>query len=173
LNELGNHFCIFRLYGNNPIIESLSQCSDILIRISSKSDADQFVNYLRIKHNCQIFYTVLSIEHNPYKQWDKIELNWYPMNDAAYGISMLHSLGYLFDDKYLMNKSLQNTMVELADKDEKCFYQLALTAFHELQKCHWLDITTIFNQQQFDQIQIEVNKNIQIYFSILSLFLFF
>lgn len=142
------------MYGNNPIIESLNRCSDILIRISSKSNADQFLNYLHDKYSCQVFYTRISIEHNSCKPWDKIEFNWYPTNESLYAISMLHSLGYLFDDKYLMNQSLQGVMVELAVTDEKRFYQLALTAFYELKKCHWLDLTTIFNQ-----IRIEVNND--------------
>ncbi len=79
------------------------------------------------------------------------------MSDGLYGMSMLHSLGYLFDDKYLMNKSLQSAMLELAENDGKRFYQLALKACDELKKCHWLDLITIFNQKQFDQIQIKVN----------------
>jgi hypothetical protein len=148
---------LFRLYGNDPIIQSLSRCSSILIHISSKLDADKFLDYLRIKNKCQIFYTMISIEHNPHKSWDKIEFNWYQTNDALYAISMLHSLGYLFEDKYLTNQSLQRTMVDLAEKDEKRFYQLAVKAFNELKKCHWLDLTTIFNQKQFKKISIEVN----------------
>ncbi len=157
------------MYGNDPIIESLSRCSDILIHISSKSDADQFLNYLHIKHRCQIFYTRISIEHNKCKQWDKIEFNWYSMNEAVYAMSMLHSLGYLFHDKYLMNESLQSTMVDLAENDEKRFYQLALIAFDELKKCHWLDLTTIFNQKRFDQIQIEVKKDQSYYVGVIRL----
>lgn len=164
-----NNLSIFRLYGNNPIIESLSRCSDILIRISSKLDADQFLDYLRIKHGCQIFYTIIAIEHNSCKQCDKIEFNWYPMSEALYGISMLYSLGYLFIDKYLMNESLQSKMVELAENDEKRFYQLSLIAFHDLKKCHWLDLTTIFNQKKFNEIQININKDQSYYVSVVCL----
>ena len=157
-NELRNYFRAFRLYGNHPLIESLSRCKNILIRISSKSDADKFLDYLRNAQQCQIFYTILSIEPYTHKLWDKIEFNWYPTSDAVYAIAMLHSLGYLFDDKYLMNSRLQNTMVELAEKDDKCFYQLAVKAFRELEKCHWLDLTTVFNQKEFNQIKIKVNN---------------
>jgi hypothetical protein len=151
-------FCVFRLYGNHPIIESLARCSDILIRISPKLDAEKFLDFLRIKHKCQIFYTIISIEHNACKQWDKIEFNWYPTNDGVYAVIMLHSLGYLFDDKYSMNNQLQNIMIELAEEDEQRFYQLALKAFDKLRECHWLDLTTIFNRNQFDRIQIRVNE---------------
>lgn len=153
------NLCVFRLYGTHPIIESLSRCSDILIRISPKKDANDFVNFLRVKHQSQIFYTIISIEHNTCPQWDKIEFNWYPTDDSLYGISMLHSLGYLFDDKYLMNKQLQSTMVDLAEQNEKHFYQLTVRAFNELKKYHWLDLTTIFNQNQFDRISIEVKND--------------
>jgi hypothetical protein len=101
---------------------------------------------------------MISIERNQCKSWDKIEFNWYPTNDALYAMSMLHSLGYLFDDKYLMNQTLQNTMVDLSEEDENRFYQLAVRAFYELKKCHWFDLTTIFNRKQFDQIRKLVNS---------------
>ncbi|CAF2924367.1 unnamed protein product [Rotaria sp. Silwood2] len=147
-----------RLYGNNPIIESLSRCSEILIRMSSKTNVDQFLDYFHSKYQCEIFYTVISIQRNVCDQWKKIEFNWYPTADALYAISMLHSLGYLFDDKYLIDKQLQSIMVDLAEEDEKRFYQLTLRAFDELQKCHWLDLTTIFNRNQLDRIQVELRN---------------
>ena len=146
-----------RLYGDNPIIESLSQCSEILIRISPKTSANQFLNYLHSEYRCKIFYTIILIEHNRYKPWNKIEFNWYPTEGALYAITMLHSLGYLFDDKYLANQQLQSIMVDLAEEDEKRFYQLALRVFNELQRCHWLDLETIFDRNQLNLIDIIVN----------------
>lgn len=157
-NEININLSLFRLYGNDSIIQSLNQCSDILIRISSKSQAEKFLHHLHFHHHCQIYYTMISIEHNPCKSWDKIELNWYPADDASYAMAMLHSLGYLFDDKYLLDESLQMVMIELAEKDDQRFYQLAIKAFDLLQSCHWLDLSTVFNEKQFNRIQIEVNK---------------
>ena len=115
---------------------SLRRCSEIVIRIDSKAFADQFLDYLR--HGCKydIFYTNISIEQSSCKSWDKIEFNWYPSTDATYSMALLHSLGYLFDDKYMMNDQLQGRMVELSEENEERFYQLALQAFQNLQKCH-------------------------------------
>ena len=100
---------------------------------------------------------MIVVECNPCQSWDKIEFNWYATENAQYAISMLHSLGYLFEDKYLTNQNLQNVMIDFVEKDDQRFYQLATIAFRHLQDCHWLDLNTIFNQKQFDQTQIEVN----------------
>ena len=59
---------------------------------------------------------------------------------------MLHSLGYVFDDKYINNQFLQNEMIEIGETDEKYFYQLCLKAYYELKKHHWIDLTKIFNK---------------------------
>lgn len=158
VDGLENCFCLFRLFGNDPLIESLSRCSDIVLRISSKSDADEFLNHLCVKHNCQIFYTNLSIEQYRNKSWDKIEFNWYSTDEAVYGLSMLHSLGYVFLDKYLTNEPLQSTMVSLAETNEKRFYQLTVKAYYELGTNRWIDLTTIFNEKQFEQVQIQMNN---------------
>jgi len=78
---------------------------------------------------------------------------------------MLHSLGYVFDDKYLNNKNLENFMIELSKQDEKCFYQLSLKAFFQLKKCHWFDLNKIFNKNF-----IYINNNDQsIYISVIHL----
>ena len=164
-----NNLCLFRLYGNHPLIQSLNKCSDILIRISPKPDADKFLDYLRIKNQCQIFYTMISIERNQCKLWDQIEFNWFPTNDGLYTMAMLHSLGYLFDDKYLTNQTLQGTILELSEEDENRFYQLGVKAFKELQKCHWFDLSTIFNRTQFDQIRPTVSANRMFYVGVIHL----
>lgn len=142
------------------MIQSLNRCSDILIRISSKSKGEKFLDYLRFQHSCQIYYTMIVIEHNQCKPWDKIEFNWYPTENALYAIAMLHSLGYLFVDKYLTNETLQIIMIDLAENDDQRFYQLAIKAFDLLQSCHWFDLNTIFNEKQFDQIQIGVHEKL-------------
>lgn len=146
------------MYGNDPLIESLSRCSDIVLRVSSKSDADKFLNYLCAKHQCRVFYTNLSIEEYKTKFWDKIEYNWYSTDEAVYGLSMLRSLGYVFDDKYLTNDYLQSSMVILAETDAEQFYQLTVKAYYELKRHHWLDLTTIFNEEQLNKIQIKPNE---------------
>lgn len=86
------------------------------------------------------------------------------MNESLYAISMLHSLGYLFDDKYFTNELLQGIMVELADENEKYFYQLAVKAYNELKECHWLDLTTIFKK-----CSTELYKNQSNYFGLIHL----
>ena len=73
-------------------------------------------------------------------------------------MAMLHSLGYLFDDKYLVHGQLQSTMVELAEEDEERFYQLAVRAVDALRSCHWLDLTTVFNRKQFNGVKRAVSQ---------------
>jgi hypothetical protein len=50
----------------------------------------------------------------------------------------------MFDDKYMSNKLLQDQMRKLAEANEDEFYQLSVKAYYELKKCHWLDLTKIF-----------------------------
>ncbi len=142
-----------QIYGNNPIVKSLNQCTDFLISLSPKSNADLFLNEF---NQFKIFYTTITIQQNIY-QWSINNLNCYKTEDSRYGISMLHSLGYVFDDKYLNNKNLENFMIELSKQDEKYFYQLSLKAFYQLKKCHWFDLTKIFNKNS-----LHINNNDQL-----------
>ena len=132
-----------RMYGNDPIVKSLNQCSNFLISLSPKSKVDGFLNELQSVHHFKIFYTTITIQHSVY-QWSNEILNSYPTEYCRYAISMLHSLGYVFDDKYLNNPNLQKLMIDLARRDEKSFYQLSLKAFYELKKCHWIDLVKLF-----------------------------
>ncbi|CAF3637912.1 unnamed protein product, partial [Rotaria sp. Silwood2] len=109
------HLC--SIYGNNPIVKSLNQCTDFLICLSPKTDADLFLDCLQLNYNYKIFYTTILIQHSIY-QLSINDLNWYQTDNAGYAISMLNSLGYVFDDKYLHNDILQNCMIELAEQDE-------------------------------------------------------
>ncbi len=95
-------------------------------------------------YHYKIFYTTISIQYSIY-QWSINDLNPYQTENTRYAISMLHSLGYVFDDKYFDNEILRNLMIKLAQQDEKHFYQLSLKVFYELKKCHWLDLTRFFN----------------------------
>ncbi|CAF3878794.1 unnamed protein product [Rotaria sp. Silwood2] len=153
-----------KIYGNNPIVKSLNQCTDFLICLSPKTDADLFLDCLQLNYNYKIFYTTILIQHSIY-QWSINDLNWYQTDNARYAISMLHSLGYVFDDKYLHNDILQNCMIELAEQDENYFYQISLKTFYELKKCHWLNLIEIFNK---NHIKI-INENNILYISVIHI----
>ncbi|CAF4720264.1 unnamed protein product [Rotaria sp. Silwood1] len=84
------------------------------------------------------------------KSWSNSFLDSYKTFGAQYALEMLHSLGSSFDNKYVMNESLQTMMIDLANKDDKCFYKLALNAYHSLQKNESLDLMTIFNEDEFE-----------------------
>ncbi|CAF3120665.1 unnamed protein product [Rotaria socialis] len=131
--------------GNNPIVKSLNQCTEFLICLSPKTNADLLLDYLQLNYHFQIFYTTIVIQHSIH-EWSMHDMSWYQTDNTRYAISMLHSLGYAFDDKYLSNESLQSLMIALAEKDENNFYQLSLKAFYELRKCHWLNLIEIFNK---------------------------
>lgn len=118
-----------------------------------------FLNYLQMNYNFKAFYTTIVIQHN-IREWTNDELNWYQKDHVRYALSMLHSLGYVFDDKYLHNQKLQNLMIELAENDENHFYRLSLTAFYELKKYHWFNLFEIF-QQNINKTQND-NKAIHV-----------
>lgn len=153
-----------RVYGNDPIVQSLHQCSDLLICISPKSAADSFLDELQINHQCKIFYTTITIQHHTHR-WSNIHWDDYRTDYNRYAVAMLHSLGHVFDDKYLMNSTIRTRMIELAEHDHKLFYQLCLEACSELRKCHWRDLTTIFDQQS---VKI-IHNDQSIYVSVIHL----
>ena len=97
----------------------------------------------------------MNIQHNPSQSWSKMFLNNYLTFDGQYAVEILHSLGSVFDEKYSMNKDLQNTMIELAKQDDKRFYALALQAYEKLRHNKSLDLTTIFNQEKFNAISLD------------------
>jgi hypothetical protein len=153
-----------RMYGNNPIVQSLNQCSDFLISLSPKSVADLFLDELRSNNNFKIFYTTITIQHSV-QSWSRNHLNSYQTDHSRYAISILHSLGYVFDDKYLNNQILQDQMIESAKRDEKSFYQISLKIFSELKKCHWMDLREIFGNNPLKS----VNDDQFIYVSVVHL----
>ncbi|CAF1495011.1 unnamed protein product [Adineta steineri] len=160
-----NMISIEKMYGNNPIVQSLNQCTDFLICLSPKSNVDRFLNYFQINYNYTIYYTIITIQRN-HDQWSNNYLNSYRTENTRYSISMLHSLGYVFDDKYLNNTILRNQMIELAEENEWNFYNLSLEAYEQLEKCHWFDLTKIFNKNSRKRISKE--NNIQ-YISVIYL----
>ncbi|CAF1146461.1 unnamed protein product [Rotaria sordida] len=81
--------------------------------------------------------------------WSKSFINKFPTFDAQYAIELLHSLGSIFDSNYSTNENLRNKMIQLAKRDDKCFYQLALYAYKKLQENNSFDLTTVFNDEEF------------------------
>ncbi|CAF1332700.1 unnamed protein product [Rotaria sp. Silwood1] len=84
--------------------------------------------------------------------WSKFFISEYTTFDAQYAIELLHSLGSVFDNSYSTNETLRNLMIKLAKRDEKCFYQLALYAYKKLQRNKSFDLTTVFNDEEFNAI---------------------
>lgn len=132
-----------RVYGNHRLVKCLNKCSSFLISLSPKSSVNEFINELQMDHHLKIFYTTITIQHRIY-QWSNEILNDYPSEHSRYAVSLLHSLGYVFDDRYLHNPNLQNFMINLAQKNDRHFYQVALKAYYELKKCYWIDLFAIF-----------------------------
>ncbi|UJR30133.1 hypothetical protein I4U23_017674 [Adineta vaga] len=154
-----------KLYGNHPLVQSLNQCSDFLICFSPKSRVDTFLDYLQINHHFRIFYTILTVQSS-ISQWSTNCFEDYQTDYSRYGLSILHSLGYVFDDKYLTNKNLQNQMKILAEENENQFYQLSLKVYYELKKCHWLNLSTLFQQ---NSTKILGNNDKNLYVSVIHL----
>ncbi|CAF2732560.1 unnamed protein product [Rotaria sp. Silwood2] len=84
--------------------------------------------------------------------WSKSFISEYTTFDAQYAIELLHSLGSVFDNNYSTNENLRNVMIELAKRDNKCFYQLALHVYKKLQRNNSFDLTTVFNDEEFNAI---------------------
>ena len=94
---------------------------------------------------------MISIQRHAH-QWTNNDLRWYQTEWARYALAMLHSLGYLFDDKYFHNPTLQNRLIEFAEENDRGFYQLCLRTLDELQRSHWLDLTAVFHQDPWTKI---------------------
>jgi hypothetical protein len=97
----------------------------------------------------------MNSQRNTSQSWSETVLNNYLTFDGQYAFEMLHSLGSVFDEKYSLNKSLQRLMIELAKKDDKRFYALALQAYEKLRHNKSLDLTTIFNQENFNKMSLD------------------
>jgi len=146
------------LYRNDPLVQSLSGSSDLLISMSSKEEANLFLDYLHQKATFQIFYTMISMEINK-SVWSNDDFQYYPKGDARYGIAMLHALGYLFDDKYLRHTTLQRRMIHYANTNPYVFYQLTIEAQEKLKKFHYFDLTHIFNENQWQSALQSKSQN--------------
>ncbi|CAF1034913.1 unnamed protein product [Rotaria sordida] len=66
--------------------------------------------------------------------WSKSFINEYKTFYCQYTIELLHLLGFVFDNNYSTNENLRNMMIELAKRNDKCFYQLALAT--SLEEAH-------------------------------------
>ncbi|CAF3141033.1 unnamed protein product [Rotaria sp. Silwood2] len=93
-----------------------------------------------------------------HQSWSNSFLDPYPTFGTRYALEMLHSLGSLFDNKYITNESLRTIMIDLANRDDKCFYKLALNAYQNLQKNESLDLMTIFNEDEFEYNKYDLFK---------------
>ena len=141
----------FRIYGNNPVVQSLNRCSEILICISPKAQASQFLDYLRSQHRLRIFYTMISIQQHQQQRCVN-DFDHYRTEEARYSREMLHCLGYLFEDKYFSSKTLQNQMLTYASQDPDKFYRLTIEAISQLEKQHWFDLLNIFNDDKWNSM---------------------
>ncbi|CAF4241987.1 unnamed protein product [Rotaria sordida] len=84
--------------------------------------------------------------------WSKSFINEYKTFYCQYTIELLHLLGSVIDNNYSTNENLRNMMIELAKRDDKCFYQLALYAYKRLQRNNSFYLTTAFNDEEFTAI---------------------
>lgn len=79
-------------------------------------------------------------------------INEYPTFYSQYAIELLHTRGEKFDNLYLNDESLRNIMIALAKKNDRCFYELAKHAYLQLKKDQVIDLKTIFNDEEFDDM---------------------
>jgi hypothetical protein len=93
--------------------------------------------------------------------WSNSILNQFPTYQAQYAIELLHSLGSIFDNNYLNNENLRNVMIDLAKQDDKCFYQLALHAYRQLQIDNSLDLITVFNDEKFNSMKDLLKEDVE------------
>jgi hypothetical protein len=93
--------------------------------------------------------------------WSDSLLNEFSTFKAQYAIEILHSLGSIFDRSYLTNENLRQVMINLAKRDEKCFYQLALHAYEQLQINDSFDLSTVFNEEEFDTVKNFIDEDLK------------
>lgn len=141
------------MLGNHPVVRSLIPCSEVLICISPKSQANKLLDCLQCQHNFRLFYTIISIQTCG-KNWSADELKWFLTDETRYSVEMLHSLGYVFDDKYLFNSTIRNRIIRCAEEDQQTFYQLVQLAIAQLRKCHWTDLLNIFNVNKWRSVSV-------------------
>lgn len=93
------------------------------------------------------------------QSWSSSFLDAYKTFKGRYTLEMLHSLGSVFDDKYMTDESLQSMMINLANRDDVCFYRLALNAYEQLQKNESVDLTSFFNEEECDYYEYNLSKS--------------
>jgi hypothetical protein len=80
--------------------------------------------------------------------WSNSILDEFPTFQTQYAIELLHSLGPIFDNNYL-----RNVMIDLAERHEESFYQLAYNAYRQLKTNDSVDLLSIFNEEGFNAIK--------------------
>ena len=66
--------------------------------------------------------------------WSNTIFNQYSTFQGQYALELLHSCDSHFDKYYFENENLRNKMIDLANRDDHCFYQLALHAYQYCNK---------------------------------------
>jgi len=92
--------------------------------------------------------------------WSNTIFNQYSTFQGQYALELLHSCDSHFDKYYFENENLRNKMIDLANRDDHCFYQLALHAYQYLQQNNpSFDLLTVFNDDMFSKMQESLQTN--------------
>jgi hypothetical protein len=82
--------------------------------------------------------------------WSAELIDQFPTFYSQYAIELLHSLGDRFDQRFVSDVRLRDTMIELAKQDECAFYKLALHVCQKLEESAAFDPATVFNKEDFN-----------------------
>lgn len=146
-----NAFRICDSSKHNIELDAIRQSSELWLQFDNRTDAFLFFQKI-LTHNRKIFvlnyadfehipsYTVESIKSSNGKNFSCLS--------NSYGIKMLESLGYLFQDKYLMDKEhIQSQFISCYQQSPEQFDKLCCNLWKQLQKDHCYFIGNIFNDK--------------------------
>lgn len=144
-------------------VEQLTSCSNLLVRFYPASEAWNFLRELRIAGYCRrasddIFHINFAIFN-----WQKDSSNvpsmgmpLFTSTDESYGIEMLWSLGYLFQDKYNADSQF------LMRTRDKSFYDLCCIIWRNLKLNHCYQFRDALNDQTANQKRENSNESSQL-----------
>ncbi|CAF1284234.1 unnamed protein product, partial [Didymodactylos carnosus] len=137
------------LYGDKEFCSQLARCNDVMLVFANKSECQIFKNYFGEEKKCERITTILHKRNTSFELCSS-------SHKSLYSMEMLYSLGFIFEDKYNFSTKLQQSMNDLTSRCDNTFYQLTLNAYKELKQDHCLDLTKIFNEEKFKEIQNEL-----------------
>ncbi|CAF2572896.1 unnamed protein product [Rotaria sp. Silwood2] len=155
---------ICNLSKHNIDLNVICQCLDLWLQFDCRTDAKNFLQQLLTSKTTKQFIQnfvdfQFSLSSNNKNSCLYLDDKDFSSILGSYDMKMLGSLGYLFQDKYLMDNHIKSRFISYHKESSDKFYDLCHVLWDNLQKDHCYFIQNIFiDQNIFHGTLSEKNK---------------